>query len=105
MNNAFQTPTEKRQALEAILLQHPGNTCTEQCQRLRVALSQFSVTTFELMRHLDLYDPRARVMQLRMAGDRIDTVWDVIVSEAGTKHRVGRYVLRPQAAEVSYGTH
>lgn len=103
--STFTTPAGKRQALEAILLQHPGNTCAEQCQRLRAALSQFSVTTFELMRHLDLYDPRARVMQLRTAGERIDTVWDTIVSEAGTKHRVGRYVLRPQAAEVSHGTH
>ena len=85
----------KRQALAAILSAHPGNTCTVQCARIREALSRFSLSTFEAMRHLDVYDPRARVLQLRKAGERIDTHWTRVITEAGHSHRVGVYVLAP----------
>ena len=47
------------------------------------------------MRYLDVYDPRARVMQLRNAGERIDTHWRRIPTESGHMHRVGLYVLGP----------
>lgn len=47
------------------------------------------------MRFLDCYDLRARVMQLRAQGERIDTHWQVIQTEAGVKHRVGVYTLQP----------
>ena len=83
----------KRQALAAILAAHPGNSCTVQCARIRAALSRFNLTTFEAMRHLDIYDPRARVLQLRKAGECIDTHWTRIETEAGHSHRVGMYVL------------
>ena len=86
-------PEDKRHALAAILAAHPGNTCAVQCQRIRAALSCFSLTTFEAMRHLDVYDPRARVLQLRKQGERIDTHWTQIHTEAGHPHRVGLYVL------------
>ena len=76
------TPDDKRQALAAILATHPGNSCAVQCARIRASLSQFSLTTFEAMRHLDVYDPRARVLRLRHAA-----------SESGHLHRVGGYVL------------
>jgi len=69
------TPDDKREALASILAMHPGNTCTVQCARIRAALSRFSLTTYEAMRHLDVYDPRARVLQLRKAGENILTTW------------------------------
>lgn len=84
---------DKRQALAAILATHPGNTSAAQCARIRTALSQFSLTTFEAMRQLDVYDPRARVLQLRKAGESIKTVWTRIPTESGDLHRVGLYVL------------
>ena len=89
------TPTsnDKRKALATILAAHPGNTCAVQCVRIRAALSQFSLTTFEAMRQLDVYDPRARVMQLRNDGERITTTWGHIFTESGDLHRVGVYML------------
>ena len=91
------TPTPKRRALESLLAQFPGTSGKAQCQRIRAALSLFSLTTFEAMRFLDCYDPRARVMQLRAQGERINTCWQVITTESGDRHRVGLYVLRPSA--------
>lgn len=96
MNNPQQTPPEKLTALAAILQSNPGTSCVAQCERIRAALSQFNLTTFEAMRHLDCYDPRARVMQLRNAGERIDTHWHTTTTEAGVNHRVGMYVLASQ---------
>ena len=87
------TPDDKREALTAILAAHPGNTCAVQCARIRAALSRFSLTTYEAMRHLDVYDPRARVMQLRKDGSSITTTWTRIPTESGHLHRVGLYVL------------
>lgn len=96
MSTSTTSPADdKREALASILAAHPGNTCTVQCARIRSALSRFSLTTFEAMRHLDVYDPRARVLQLRKAGERIDTHWTCIETEAGHPHRVGVYVLVP----------
>jgi hypothetical protein len=65
-------PRPKRAALLTIRRAIPGNTTLVQCERIRAALAQFSITTFEAMRYLDIYDPRARVMQLRNAGLGID---------------------------------
>ena len=45
------------------------------------------------MRHLDVYDPWARVLQLRNDGESITTAWTRIVTESGHLHRVGVYVL------------
>ncbi len=86
-------PGTKRHALAAIRRAHPGTTCVAQCARIRAALAQFSITTFEAMRYLDVYDPRARVMQLRNAGEAIDTHWRTIVTESGERHRVGLYAV------------
>ena len=55
----------KIEALYLVRDRHPGVSSEVQCVRIRAALSQFSITTFEAMRYLDVYDPRARVMQLR----------------------------------------
>lgn len=84
---------QKIRALHAIRDLHPGTTCEVQCARILAALAQFSITTFEAMRHLDCYDPRARVMQLRDRGESIDTHWQTITTEAGDRHRVGVYSM------------
>lgn len=95
---SLRTPRPKRAALLAIRRSTPGNTNMVQCDRIRAALAQFSITTFEAMRYLDIYDPRARVMQLRNAGLAIETHWRTIVTESGAKHRVGLYALKVGAA-------
>ena len=91
------TTSDKRHALAAIRKAYPGNATRAQCERIRAALAQFSITTFEAMRHLDCYDPRARVMQLRRSGTAIETYWRIITTESGDRHRVGMYVLAPTA--------
>lgn len=94
MNAVTTSPADdKREALAEILAAHPGNSCAVQCARIRAALSRFNLTTFEAMRHLDVYDPRARVLQLRKDGESIKTVWTRIPTESGDLHRVGLYVL------------
>ena len=87
----------KIKALHLMRDHHPGVSSAVQCVRIRTALSRFSITTFEAMRYLDVYDPRARVMQLRNAGETIDTHWQTVITEAGESHRVGVYTLRPDA--------
>ena len=89
--------TTKIEALHLLRNLHPGVSSEVQCARIRSALSQFSLTTFEAMRYLDVYDPRARVMQLRNKGEAIDTHWQTVITEAGERHRVGRYTLRTGA--------
>ena len=96
----MQTSPDKRRALAVILKAHPGTSCAAQCERIRQALAQFPLTTFEAMRYLDCYDPRARVMSLRDEGHAIVTHWRTVTSEAGTMHRVGLYALA-DAGEVS----
>ena len=97
-NHPLPTSPEKRTALAAILKANPGTSSVVQCTRIRTALSQFSITTFEAMRYLDCYDARARVVQLRKAGERIDTHWRTIITESGDRHRVGLYVLKGGAS-------
>ena len=84
----------KIEALYLVRDLHPGVNSEVQCARIRTALSRFSITTFEAMRYLDVYDPRARVMQLRNQGETIDTHWQTVITEAGERHRVGRYTRR-----------
>lgn len=92
------TPSEKKAALEAIRAQFKGTSTNTQCARLLDALARFPVTTFEAMRFLDVYHCPARVLQLRKAGHNIVTHWQTVVTEAGTKHRVGLYALEGEAS-------
>jgi hypothetical protein len=87
------TSRAKRQGLAAILKAHPGTSGAAQCARIREALAQFPLTTFEAMRYLDCYDPRARVMSLRDEGEPIVTHWRTVTTESGDRHRVGVYAL------------
>jgi len=80
--------------LAAILLALPGNDCAMQRQRMQAAMEQLgSVTTYEGSRHLDCYDPRARIHELRQAGKRIKTLMREERTESGIYHRVGVYLL------------
>ena len=92
-HHVLHTSASKRRALAAILKAHPGTSGAAQCARIREALASWPLTTFEAMRYLDCYDPRARVMRLRDEGHAIKTHWRTVTTEAGTKHRVGVYAL------------
>ncbi len=88
------TAPGKEEALKALRDELKGTDSRSQSQRLLAALSRFPVTTFEAMRHLDVYHVPARVLQLRKAGHPILTHWQTVITEAGVKHRVGLYVLQ-----------
>jgi len=85
---------DKVAALKQIRDQFTGTTGRNQCQRLLAALARFPITSFEGMRHLDVYHVPARVLQLRKAGHEIITHRRTVITEAGVKHSVGLYMLR-----------
>ena len=65
-------------------------------QRLKLLdylLERGSITTSEARENLDIYYPPARKFELCKAGYLINTIWESWISEYGTKHRIGRYVL------------
>ena len=65
-------------------------------QRLKLLdylLERGSITTSEAREKLDIYYPPARKFELCKAGYLINTIWESWISEYGTKHRIGRYVL------------
>lgn len=94
MADAYDTPPERIAALHAIRDRSPGNDGVKQRQRALEALQTLGhLTTFEGSRYLDLYDPRARVMELRNAGNRIATTWRMVPTESGRLHRIGVYSL------------
>ena len=88
--------------MAAIVSEYPSQTTAAQRQRLAAALERLgSITTFEAMRILDIYDPRPRKLELLEAGYQIVLVWDYVKTESGETHRIGRYVLKatPQEAQ------
>lgn len=88
------TPPERIAALEAIRDRHRGDSASTQATRLLDALQTLAhVTTFEASRHLDLYDPRARKLNLVKAGHRVLTTWRTVQTECGERHRVAVYSL------------
>lgn len=94
MSAAHNIPPDRIAALHAIRDSHPGHTGAIQAARLLEALERLQhVTTFEASRHLDLYDPRARKLNLVKAGHRILTTWSAVPTESGALHRVGVYSL------------
>lgn len=101
------TTEHKREALAAIFTARCGNSCAVQCARIRAALSRFSLTTFEAIRHPDVYDPKARVLQLRKEGEPIKTTWGQIATEYEHLHRVGVLCAgnRGCAVNISSGVH
>lgn len=70
-----------------------GNSRAEQQQRLLRALRVGPVTTFASRTQHDVSHPAGRVQELREQGFDIATLWSTELSDAGTKHRIARYVL------------
>ena len=88
------TPRKRLIALHAIRDRHPGNDGPAQRNRALEALETLGhLTTFEGSRHLDCYDIRARVKELRKAGHQILTTWSQLPTESGKPHRIGVYSL------------
>lgn len=72
-----------------------GLAASVQRERLLIALQTLGhVTTFEASRFLDIYDPRARKLELLRAGHPIVTTWRSVPTESGERHRIGVYMLR-----------
>lgn len=92
------TPPERIAALHAIRDRHVGQAGATQRKRLRETLETLgSVTTFEAMRYLDVFDPRPRKLELVREGMDIITLRRDEPTESGERHRIGLYVLRKGA--------
>ena len=88
------TPSERIAALHAIRDRNRGDAAATGAARLLEALQVLQhVSTYEANRHLDLYDPRARKLNLVNAGHQIVTTWRTVQTECGERHRVGVYTL------------
>jgi hypothetical protein len=84
---------ERCATLSAILRSIPGNDSNTQGRRMLAAMKLLgSVTSYEGSRHLDCYDPRARVYELRQTGHRIKTLTRAMPTESGVLHYMGEYV-------------
>ncbi|SDC49149.1 helix-turn-helix domain-containing protein [Paraburkholderia lycopersici] len=90
------------QRFDRIIANWPDNTAEHQRARLLDAMRLCAgVTTLEAMRFLDIVDPRARVVELRKEGYRINTSWVSQPSECGRLHNVGLYTLAANATDIS----
>lgn len=78
-----------------------GNSAEAQRQRLMAHFRVHgSIDTITSRRDLDILHPAGRVMELRKAGESIDTIRVNVVTEAGKVHSVARYVLCIKDGEV-----
>lgn len=94
LNPIYQTSPAKRKFLEGLARTMSGNAGASQCQRLLEALRRYALSTAECQRYLDIYDPAARVHNLRHRdGHTIETCWWYGETEQGVVHRVGLYTL------------
>ncbi|WP_343623155.1 helix-turn-helix domain-containing protein [Roseateles puraquae] len=91
------TTPEKEAALKSLREQFKGADADTQARRTLEGLRKFPLTTFELMRGLDVYHAPARIRDLREAGHNIITMRQTVTTEAGVKHNVGLYVLVQEA--------
>lgn len=85
---------ERIAALHAIRDRFPGVEAEAQRQRLLCAMQTLqSVSTFEASRHLDVYYPPARKLELLRQGHPIQTIMRYVFTEAARWHMVGVYFL------------
>ncbi|KGV91652.1 helix-turn-helix domain protein [Burkholderia pseudomallei ABCPW 30] len=90
------------QTFNDIIADWPENTASHQRARLLEAMRVCrGVTTLEAVRFLDIVDPRARVVELRKEGYRIDTSWVIQPSERGRLHSVGLYRIAEDATRTA----
>ena len=85
---------EKLALYAELLKRYFGTKSTMQRARLLAALEQFPVTSFEAQKYLGVYDPPARIFELRTLYN-IDTlpVWQQTDADLIRKG-IGLYVLR-----------
>lgn len=77
-----------------------GNGSEAQRSRVIRRLRRGPATTIDLRREEDVMMPAARIHELRHKfGLSIDLVWVDACTDAGRRHRVGLYVLRPGSAD------
>ena len=75
-------------------LNDSGNSAPAQRFRLIEWLRKRGhIDTVEARRELDILSPASRIMELRKGDFQIETVWIDRETDAGKKHRIGRYVL------------
>lgn len=98
MNKKIATP-EKEAALKTLRDQFKGTDADTQARRTLEGLRRFPLTSFELMRGLDVYHAPARIRDLREDGHHIITLRQSVTTEAGVKHSVGLYVLVAEAGQ------
>ena len=71
-----------------------GNDAPAQRSRLEKWLGTHGrIDTVEARGELDILSPASRIMELRKLGFSIETVWIDRETDAGKRHRIGRYVL------------
>lgn len=84
----------RHQVFADILANDKYLDCHSQRRRLVKALTLLgTVTTFEAMRKLDIYDPTARKAELLKLGYDIICIKRKVQTESGEWHRVGHYTL------------
>lgn len=89
-----ETTTARVAVLHAIRDQNPGDSAATGRGRMLQAMTALGgITTFEAMRHLDVFDPRPRKLELVREGHPIETHWRTVLTESGLPHRIGLYVL------------
>jgi hypothetical protein len=99
MSSLHDTPPERIAALHRIRDRFKGEASATQGDRLLAAMRELgSVTTYEAMRHLDIYDPRPRKLSLVRAGHDVVMTWRTAQTESGDTHRIGVYSLRRSTA-------
>ena len=93
-------PSSRIEALESIKENNKGNDANTQAKRLHKALQTVGpITTIEARRYLDILAPAARIFELRYRQNlEIVSTWQYDFSDAGVKHRIGRYTLVNQAS-------
>jgi hypothetical protein len=103
MSTSFSPSPDRVAALIAIRDSNPGTRSASQRTRLLSAIERLgSVTTFEAMRFLDVFDPRPRKLELVRRGHPIESTRDRMETEAGVVHRIGRYFMdRQKTKEVT----
>lgn len=70
-----------------------NSTSNQRLKILSFLIENGSITTRDAREKLDIYNPPARIAELRQAGYLINTIWTYWVSEHDIKHRIGKYVL------------
>lgn len=98
----FESPTAKRNLLQALRRNLSGNDVAVQRNRiLEVLQAGHALTTLEARRELDVLMPATRIFELREAGHPIEKIMVDANTEAGVRHRVARYFLAKPSPEDS----